>query len=326
MPVNADGESASAASAVSTGTSSPTSRRSARDAVDPPGPGDLHPVRGAAGSSRPSRVSAARICAAGCGLRWPVPHRHRSAGHQRRGQERHGVGQVGFHRDRRGRQRARMNPPDIRNGASGSPGRPAPPARLHVGARIPQHLHGHRDVRRRRDPGALVPDLRPLLVPRRGEQQAGDELGGTGGVQGDAAARDGAPAVHRERDRAAAVVADQRAEFTQRREQLADRPLRSAAIAGELDVGPAQGGHRRDEAHHGAGVADVDESPAACPGVTRQVRSAPSAPGRGPPRVPGRAPRWSGLRPRWSRGRCPLRRARRAHPPSAGCPGPATGR
>ncbi len=137
-----------------------------------------------------------------------------------------------------------------------------------------------------------MPDLRPLLVTRRGEQQAGDELGGTGGVQGDAAARDGAPAVHRERDRAPAVVADQCAEFTQRREQLADRPLRSAAIPGELRVRAAQRGHRRNEAHHGTGVADVDD------------HAAGPLSGRHPP---GRRRRRGG----WGRGRGSRRGLRR---------------
>ncbi len=114
-------------------------------------------------------------------------------------------------------------------------------------------------------PRPAVPDLHPFRIPWRGEQQAGDELGGGRGVHGDGAAGERPGAPHGEGDSAPATVVDHRAEFAQGGQQRADRALRRPAVPVELHGGGGQRGDRWHEAHHRAGIAHID------PGVTGRL-------------------------------------------------------
>ena len=187
----------------------------------------------------------------------PVQDRHAPAGDQRRGQERGRIDQIRLNGDRVAAERPRVHEPGVRVGRPAA-GRAVAAAGLHRGPGVAQHLHGHRDVRGGRGPRAAVPDLQALLVPGRGQQQPGHQLGRGGGVHGHRAAGQRAGAVHGERDGAAAAVVDDRAELAQRGDDRADRPLRGPRVAVELRRDAGQRGHRRHETHHRAGVAHVD--------------------------------------------------------------------
>ncbi len=104
------------------------------------------------------------------------------------------------------------------------------------------------------------------------EQQARDELARGGRIDRELAPLDGARAVHRERHRAAAVVADVDAEAAQ---GLDRRPHRSPAglrVAVDADRPEGERRDRREEAHDRAGQAAVDRDPAEqLAGSDRQV-------------------------------------------------------
>ena len=87
-----------------------------------------------------------------------------SAADHGRGQERHGVGQVGFNDPVPRGNRAGRDPPAVGVGV------------VDVDAGIAQHRHRHRDVRRRRHRLAGVHDRQPVGEGGPGQQQTGDEL------------------------------------------------------------------------------------------------------------------------------------------------------
>ena len=77
--------------------------------------------------------------------------------------------------------------------------------------------------------------------------------------------------MHGERQRAASAVVDVDAEPAQGVEDPGHRPGAGVRVAVEGDRSLREGGHRRDEAHHRAGQAAVDDPPRAVgPGVTDQ--------------------------------------------------------
>ena len=88
-----------------------------------------------------------------------------------------------------------------------------------------------------------------------------------------------AAAVHGQRERAAAVVVDAGAEHAQRVDHAVQGALVGTGVAVEADRAVGEGGHRGQEAHDRAGVADVDRGRAVQPG------------GDDPPRLAGGAPR-----------------------------------
>ena len=104
------------------------------------------------------------------------------------------------------------------------------------------------------------------------------ELRGRRGVEGHRAARDPAAAMHDERHRAPPAVVDVDARLPQPGQQLADRALRGARVAAELNIRCRQARHGRHEPQHGAGVADVD------PRLADDCRPGVTVPGR----LPGR--------------------------------------
>ena len=77
----------------------------------------------------------------------------------------------------------------------------------------------------------------PAVEPRRGQQQAGDELRRPGGIERDRAAAHRARAVDGEGQRAPAAVVDDHAERAQRGKQRAHRPFPGPRVAVERDVG-----------------------------------------------------------------------------------------
>ena len=86
-----------------------------------------------------SVCSRSRMVSAGCTLRpRPAGDAHLPAGDDRGGQERHRVGQVGLDVPVPGGDRARCHPPPVGHGV------------VDGDARLAQHRHRHRDVRRRR--------------------------------------------------------------------------------------------------------------------------------------------------------------------------------
>ena len=90
--------------------------------------------------------------------RRPARDAHRPAADHRRGQERHGVGQVGLHLPVPRRDRARGDLPAVRRLV------------VDLDPGLPQHRHRHRDVRRRRHRRAGVHDRQP--VGERGARTA----------------------------------------------------------------------------------------------------------------------------------------------------------
>src|SRR5699024_10695168 len=118
----------------------------------------------------------------------PVRDTDGPAGDRGGGEERGGVGQVRVDDPVNGEDRTRRDPPRGRG-------------RLVDGdAGLAEHLQRHLDVRPGGDGGGTgVDQLGALVEPRGGEQQAGDELRGGGGVHLDAAAPQRAGAVDGER-------------------------------------------------------------------------------------------------------------------------------
>ncbi len=140
-------------------------------------------------------------------------------------------------------------------------------------AGVPQHLHGHLDVRQARQRAAGVPQLQPAAEPRGGQQQAGDELAGRGGVDVDRTTLDGARAGHRERQVAGlVVVGDRDVEGVQRDEHRTHRP--GAGAGCRRRTGPARRRAPRPPGRKRMTVPARPQSisvpPRSGPGVTRQ--------------------------------------------------------
>jgi hypothetical protein len=104
--------------------------------------------------------------------------------------------------------------------------------------------------------------VRPLRNRGRGEQKARDELARGGGVDRELAALDRAGALHRERHRAASVVADVDPEAAQRLDRGAHRTPPGLRVAVDPDRPEGEGRDRRQEAHDGPGEAGVDRDAA----------------------------------------------------------------
>ena len=165
------------------------------------------------------------------------------------GRERGGVGQVhldlvGARTDRCGRDR-----PDPRFRAGRRHTGPAQQVERHLDVR----LGGHRAL-------AGMHDLQALVEARCGEEQSGHELRRCRGVDLHPAAVDRSGAVDGERQPAAAAVGHLDTELAQPVEQVGHRPLPGVGVTVERDRAVGEGGHRRDEPHHGAGQADVDHA------------------------------------------------------------------
>src|SRR5258708_29895560 len=129
-----------------------------------------------------------------------------------------------------------MHSPEIRNGyllldPTANPGPDLP-----LGPGVPQHLHGHSDMRGGGDPRALMLHLDTLVVARSGQQQARDELRGAGGVQGDRTAADPAAAADGERDGAPTLVMDHGAKLAKSGQQRSHRACGDAVVTAELHV------------------------------------------------------------------------------------------
>ncbi len=237
-----------------------TSRQVRGDRPDPAGPGHGEPARlpfprhgqRAARTERGQQVEDLAGRLRGHGR--PVRDRHGSAGDQRRGEERHGIGKIGLNDHLVVPDHPRVNAPRV--GRAWRRIR-LPGPRLHLGARVAEHADRHGDVRRGRGPAAAVAYLRALVEPRRGDQQAGHELGGGRGVQGDRAARQRPGPMHGERDAAPPAVVDDGTEFAQCGEYRPHRPLRRPGIAVEDGAHAGQGRHGRGEPQHRAGVTHV---------------------------------------------------------------------
>ena len=123
-PRSRTGPSASAPRAATTGVSSPTSCRSRSTPCSGPVPRTVSPSLVEADLRRPSASSSRGRAVAGLGRRArPVPHGHLAAGHQRRGEERRGVGEVGLDGHVQGCAPARARPPSGRARCR-RPGRP----------------------------------------------------------------------------------------------------------------------------------------------------------------------------------------------------------
>jgi hypothetical protein len=103
-----------------------------------------------------------------------------------------------------------------------------------------------------------VPEHQPVLEARRREQQPGHELAGRGRVDAELAAGHAACAVHREGERAAAVVDDLDPESAQRLDRRAHRSAPGPLVAVEGDRAQGERGDGRAEAHQRAGEAAVD--------------------------------------------------------------------
>ena len=120
-------------------------------------------------------------------MRRPPLHGDLSAGDHRRGQERRGVGQVGFDGDVLAADGARRHDP-LADGRT-----------LDVHAAVSECIDGHVDVRHARQPIAGVHQVQADVEAGCGQQEAGDELARRAGVDRDLAPAHVPVAAHRER-------------------------------------------------------------------------------------------------------------------------------
>jgi len=142
-----------------------------------------------------------------------------AAGEQRGTQERPGVRQAGFDVDVDRPDRLRRDDPH-------------PGLRfLHDHATRSEALDGHADVGQARQPLSRVAQRQPVAETRGGEQQTGHELARCRRVDREFATDHLTPAVHRERHRAAAVVAHLHTESAQRLDRRAHRPQSCVGIS-----------------------------------------------------------------------------------------------
>ncbi len=241
------------------------------DAVDRAGAGEREAVLGQfAGAAHLGEDLAQPVTGLG-GAGRPGRDDDLAAGHQRGRQERLGVGQIRLDDQVPAEQGARRDPPDVRLAAR--------LGRVHLGADRAQHVDGHADVRHGGQRAAGVADLDALVEARAGQQQRAHELRRGGGVDRDLAAFQSTAAVHGHRQRAAAVVVDPGAELTQRVDHSVQGTLVRAGVAVEPDGTVGERGDRWQEAHHRAGVADVDRGRSAqargehTPGLAGAVRA-----------------------------------------------------
>ena len=133
---------------------------------------------------------------------------------------------------------------------------------LDVDAAAGEAGDGHLDVRQARQAFAGVPQREAAGEARGREQQARDELARGGGVDRQLAALDRARAVHGERHRAAAVVADVDPEAAQGVDRRAHRSSAGLRVAVDADRPEGERRDRGKEAHDRAGQAAVDRDPA----------------------------------------------------------------
>jgi len=140
----------------------------AADGQDTIGESDVGPHRG---EDPADRVAGLR--------RRRRPHRDAdgSAGHCGSGQERCGVGEIGFDRPVHGAHRPRCHTPGVRVTARGW--------RRHGNSGLAEHLDGHVDVWHGRDGLAVVVNGDTLFERSSREQETGDELRRTGCIDGD---------------------------------------------------------------------------------------------------------------------------------------------
>ena len=187
---------------------------------------------------------AQRVAGLGRALR-PVGHGDASAGHHGGRDERRGVGQVRLDVQRRRRAAA-----------------PARPARRWVSAsstRTPRRAASRRSSRCAAD-GSAAPSWRtsmPLAKRGAASSSAGDELRRQRGVDLDGAAGEPAAPCTVNGSRPVAVVDDR---APRARSAVDDRFSGRSALGVAVEPHGAVGerGHRRQEAHHGAGHAAVD--------------------------------------------------------------------
>ena len=258
MPRSRDGPSANAATAVSTGASSPTSPRSRSTPSTRSGPVTVSPSssRRTWAPNRGQDAGAARRPPASCAPASPAtvttPPVTTAAARKAAALDRSGS-----------ITRRRM---------WSGPGSTRQVTAVHVlddRAGRAQHLHGHVDVRPRRQRAAGVADLAGVGEARRGEQQRADELRRHRGVDGDAAAR--APSRGRARSAAAGRAGPRR-----RPRATAGRARRAPTVA-RASAGRRRTGRRpRPERRRAAGSASPCRR---CPRPPRPARAA----GRAPP-------------------------------------------
>lgn len=202
------------------------------------GGGEGH-VRAEGGQDRAPAVPDLR------GRRGPVRHGHLAAGHRGRRQEGPGVGQVRLHVRLEGRHRPRVHPPHAGGGL------------VHPHPVPAQERHGHGHVLRARDALARVADGEPVRASGGGEQEAGEELGGTRGVHGGLVPERGAGRQPHRQAAGLAEVLHARARLLQARQQRPHRPdPRRRVPVHHHDAGP-QRRQGRHEPHHGPREAAV---------------------------------------------------------------------
>ena len=223
------------------------------------------------------------------GVLWPVRDAHRASGDEGGGEEGGGVGEVRLDGDVEAGELARARPARC----WGRRRRRWPPR---PGVSRPSSRRAARS-------GSGLPTwwtTTPVVVPRPGEQQPGDELRGRGGVE-----RHRAPAhpPGRRRRRTAGSrrpPSSTAAPRVRRASRTGPMGRTRAASSPSNSTGPsAECGHRREEAHDGA---RRDRSrPGSVPGASQGRRSSPrSCPGRrgGPRRSRRRSPSRAGAAPR----------------------------
>ncbi len=173
------------------------------------------------------------------------------AGDQRGGEERRGVGEIGFDRDLLGPRNARLDQPFADGGT------------FDADAAAAQSLDRHVDVRKARQVLAGVDQVQADVEAGGGEQETGDELARRGGVDLDASAADSPVAADREGESPRAFVVDVDAEVAQRADQRAHRTMQRRLVRREVHVVRREARQRGDEAHDGAGLTAVDRGAAA---------------------------------------------------------------
>ena len=177
------------------------------------------------------------------------------------------------------------------------------------GAALAQHRHRHPQVRRGRHRGPDVPDHDPACEPRRREQQAGDELARRRGVERDLAAR------ARRRARSGRTASPRA-----RRRRSRPRAARAPPAADAADAPASARRRRRAPVRRSARRQRAG-------GTARRCRRCRSRTDRQPALVRAVRPRLPGgdLPVAVRSGRRPSRRRPGGHPPSAACPGSASG-